>query len=191
MASSDLNLEQALARVPLGDAAAFRRVHELTRVYLLSVALRIVGRPELAEDVLQDVYLKVWERAHQYDRSMAQPITWLMSMVRHRAIDVLRVPGNRVADGDDAATDRALDRQTAEAWNGAHDRAQCAIDGARVRAFMHRLSPRHRQSVALAYFDELSHAEVASRMHAPTGSARGWIQRGLRDLRDLMGAQSA
>lgn len=178
-------LDSALARVAQGDRCAFRRVHELTRVHLMSVAVRIVRQRELAEDVLQDVYAAVWHRAGQYDPAIARPMTWLITMVRHRAIDLLRArhKGGWAQPGD------AVKEPTEAAWPDASAHPlERGFDAARIGAYLERLSPPHRQSLALAYYHGLSHSQVAERLGAPIGSVKSWIRRGLDQLRQCIEA---
>jgi RNA polymerase sigma-70 factor, ECF subfamily len=183
--SEETALDSALACTAQGDLRAFRRVHELTRVHLLSVALRIVRQRELAEDVLQDVYVAVWQRAGQYDPAIARPMTWLITMVRHRAIDLLRSrhKGGWVEPGE------ALREPTESGWlDDSAQQPERHFDAARVGAYLQRLSPPHRQSVALAYYHGLSHSQVAERLGAPIGSVKSWIRRGLDQLRQCIEA---
>jgi RNA polymerase sigma-70 factor, ECF subfamily len=183
--SEEMALDSALARVAQGDPRAFVHVHELTRVHLLSVALRIVRQRELAEDVLQDVYVAVWQRAGQYDPAIARPMTWLITMVRHRAIDLLRSRRK----GDSAEPGEAVHEPTEAAWadDSAHP-LERRFDAARIGACLPRLSPPHRQSLALAYYHGLTHSQVADRLGAPIGSVKSWIRRGLDQLRQCIEA---
>jgi RNA polymerase sigma-70 factor, ECF subfamily len=183
--SEEMALDSALARVAQGDPRAFVHVHELTRVHLLSVALRIVRQRELAEDVLQDVYVAVWQRAGQYDPAIARPMTWLITMVRHRAIDLLRSRRK----GDSAEPGEAVHEPTEAAWadDSAHP-LERRFDAARIGACLPRLSPPHRQSLALAYYHGLTHSQVAERLGAPIGSVKSWIRRGLDQLRQCIEA---
>jgi RNA polymerase sigma-70 factor (ECF subfamily) len=163
---------------------------------LLLRALRIVRRRDLAEEVLQDLYAKVWESAHRYDAAIAQPMTWLISMLRHRAIDVLRSRHEdtfepRVAIGDDADADAAFDESLDALAAADDDAAARRCDARRIRGLLRELHPKHRQSLALAYYHGLSHAEVASRMSAPLGSVKGWIHRGIDDMRRRMASGMA
>ena len=83
-------LVELLAEVAAGDAAAFERLYDATRAKLYGVLLRILGRPELAEEVMQETYLKVWNTAATFDATIASPITWMVAIARNRAIDIVR-----------------------------------------------------------------------------------------------------
>src|SRR5580692_2767339 len=82
-----------LGAVAKGDKAAFERLYGATRAKLYGVLLRILGRPELAEEVMQETYLKVWKMADKFDPALASPITWMVAMARNRAIDIVRKRG--------------------------------------------------------------------------------------------------
>jgi RNA polymerase sigma-70 factor (ECF subfamily) len=82
-----------LAAVAKQDVAAFERLYEATRAKLYGVLLRILGRPELAEEVMQETYLKVWRMAGKFDPTIATPITWMVALARNRAIDIVRKKG--------------------------------------------------------------------------------------------------
>jgi RNA polymerase sigma-70 factor, ECF subfamily len=144
-----------------------------------------VRKRELAEDVLQDVYVAVWQRAGQYDPAIARPMTWLITMVRHRAIDLLRSRRK----GDSAEPGEAVHEPTEAAWadDSAHP-LERRFDAARIGACLPRLSPPHRQSLALAYYHGLTHSQVAERLGAPIGSVKSWIRRGLDQLRQCIEA---
>ena len=79
-----------LGAVAKGDTAAFERLYGATRAKLYGVLLRILGKPELAEEVMQETYLKVWKMADKFDPTLASPITWMVAMARNRAIDIVR-----------------------------------------------------------------------------------------------------
>lgn len=181
-------LADQLARVALGDRAALRRVYEMSSAHLFGVALRILNRRDLAEDVLQDAFVSVWHRAGDYRAVAGQPMTWLISIVRNKALDVVRSAAHRYETAlleDEAG--RALDiedeRPEPLALLGE------AVEAMAIRNCMDRLEASHRQSLALAYYHGLSHSEVAVRMAAPLGSVKAWVRRGLERLKRCLEAQ--
>jgi len=193
MQHSETSLEHALARVSQRDARAFRQAYELTRAHLFSRALWMVKRRELAEDLLQDVYVRVWDRAHQYDPSIAKPMTWLISIVRNGAIDMLRARRDEIElrAGLDTTGDALLDEEPHDVAVATEGGGARAVDASRIRAGLLRLSAPHRQALALAYYQDLTHAEVASRLAAPLGSVKGWLYRGLDHLRRSIDVRAA
>src|ERR1700728_712225 len=87
-------LVSLLGAIAKGDTAAFERLYNATRAKLYGVLLRILGRPELAEEVMQETYLKVWKMADKFDPTIATPITWMVAIARNRAIDIVRKRGD-------------------------------------------------------------------------------------------------
>ncbi|GAP36632.1 sigma-70 family RNA polymerase sigma factor [Piscinibacter sakaiensis] len=184
-------LAALLARVALGDRAAFAALYRATSPKLLGVVMRVHAERALAEDVLQEVYVKVWRAAGQFDAARAEPMAWLVGIARHRAIDELRSRrGERAAttsltpeDGDgpspleqladDAPGPLALLEQAAEARQVGH----CVGE----------LSAAQQQCLALAYYGGLSHHEVADHLALPLGTIKSWLRRGLLALKDCLG----
>jgi len=176
----------ALARISIGDHRAFEYLYQQTSAHLLGVAHRILRRRDLAEDVVHDVFVTVWTRAHQYNGALARPMTWLITMVRNRSIDRLRARGIEFSPAPHA-DEEGPDRHAADAEaKAAGDDAARAFEGARIGACMERLNAAHRQCLALAYYQGLTHAEVATRLDAPLGSVKVWIRRGLAQLRSCL-----
>lgn len=183
-------LQQDLARVALGDRAAFARVYQATSSHLLGVALRILKRRDVAEDVLQEAFVSVWHHAGSYQAATSQPMTWLISIVRNRALDVVRSATSRhetempeSPDGD------SLD--TADAGPGPLALLTSAFDAMAIRGCMEALDAAHRQCLALAYYQGMSHSEVAAHLKAPLGSVKAWVRRGLERLKQCVEARGA
>jgi RNA polymerase sigma-70 factor (ECF subfamily) len=194
MQQNDLNLAEALALIPHGDRGAFRRAHDLTRRHLLGIALRVVGQRELAEDVLQEVYLRLWTCATQYDARVAQPMTWLITIVRNRAIDALRARRSgmqRWVEEGHMGIDDTSGETVDDGYAAPDDRAAHRLDAARLDRHLRRLAPWHRQSLVLVHCHGLTFAEAALRLGAPCGSVKAWVQRGLAHLRRSMAPQPA
>lgn len=176
-----------LARSALGDRAAFERLYARTSAHLFAVILRVQRDRAIAEELLQEVYVSVWRSAGSFDARQAQPMTWLASIARHRAIDSLRraqaQPRTvRTARDDDEDGPDAVESTPDEAPGPLEllARASQARDLSRC---MDGLSAAQRQSVALAYFDGLSHAEVAVHLRQPLGTVKSWVRRALSSLR--------
>lgn len=170
-------LAQALQQVATGDRDALRLVHDLTAAKLFGVCLRICQDRSVAEDVLQDVYVKVWARAGRFDAERASPITWLCAIARNTAIDWRRAAKAPPMLPVDAAMEVADDRI---------DAAQ-RIDDARQRAAifdcLDALEERQRGAIRAAFFDGLSYPQLAERAAVPLGTMKSWIRRGLLQLK--------
>ena len=185
-------LAQLLARAGLGDRAAFARLYERTSAHLFAVVLRIQRDRALAEDLLQEIYVAVWKAATGFDAARSQPLTWLTSIARHRAIDSLRrartqpqIDSLHKDDDLDEGHPDALEQQPDDA-PGPLDLLGLASQKRELSACIERLSPPQRQSVALAFFDGLSHAEVAEQLREPLGTVKSWVRRALSTLKGCL-----
>jgi RNA polymerase sigma factor (sigma-70 family) len=183
-------LAQLLARTGLGDRAAFAALYERTSGHLFAVLLRIQRDRGLAEDLLQEVFVSVWKAAAGFDAARSQPLTWLTSIARNRAIDSLRraqaqprVESSTRAEDDDRPD--AADT-LADAGPGPLELLGRASDARELGQCMERLTPPQRQSVALAFFDGLSHAEVAAQLREPLGTVKSWVRRALATLKGCL-----
>jgi RNA polymerase sigma factor (sigma-70 family) len=183
-------LAQLLAQSGLGDRRAFERLYERTSGHLFAVVLRIQRDRATAEDLLQEVYVSVWKAAAGFDAARAQPLTWLTHIARNKAIDSLRRAQaqprleSSTRDEDDDRPDAA--EALADAGPGPLDLLGQAADRRQLGACMERLSPPQRQSVALAFFDGLSHAEVAEHLREPLGTVKSWVRRALATLKGCL-----
>lgn len=165
-----------LAASAAGDEAAFRTLHGLTHDYLHHVAVRMLGSPSLAEEALQEAYLNIWLHAGSFRRGGGSPMTWLIAIVRHRALSLLRsAPPCAQALSDDIAEVAPFD----PVGYGSLERA------------LARLDPPQRQSIALAFGHDMTHAEIARHLGVPLGTAKSWVRRGLERLRTCLEPQDA
>lgn len=181
-----VELASLMAHVGLGDRAAFERLYARTSAHLFAVVRRIQHDRAAAEEVLQEVYVSVWQQAGRYDAARSQPLTWLTHVARHRAIDSLRRAAARpaaAAPSDDDADPLAAIADEAPGPLALLDRAS---DARALGHCMQRLSAAQRQSVALAFYDGLSHAEVAERLREPLGTVKSWVRRALASLKQCL-----
>ena len=187
-----VELSGLLARTGLGDRAAFATLYEQTSAHLLGVVMRIQRDRALAEDILQEVFVNVWRAAQSFDAAQSQPLTWLTSVARNRTIDSLRRAHvqpqlkTNVSSNDDEETD--VYDTVADDAPGPLDLLSRASEARALAMCMEVLSPQQRQSVALAFFDGLSHAEVAESMHEPLGTVKSWVRRALMSLKNCLEA---
>ena len=187
-------ISQLLARSGLGDRAAFGKLYARTSGHLFAVVLRIQRDRGQAEDLLQEVYVSVWKAAASFDAARSQPLTWLTHIARNRAIDSLRraraQPRTESLTRDD---DERPDPAEALASNapGPLDLLGLASDRRELNQCLERLSPPQRQSVALAFFDGLSHAEVAEHLREPLGTVKSWVRRALNTLKGCLDRAAA
>ena len=183
-------LASLLARVGMGDRACFSALYDRTSGHLLAVVLRIQRNRALAEDLLQEVYVSVWKAAGSFDAARSQPLTWLTHIARNRAIDSLRRAQTQpqlestTRDNDDERPDAA--ETMADSGPGPLELLGLASQKRELSACMERLTPPQRQSVALAFFDGLSHAEVAAQLREPLGTVKSWVRRALATLKGCL-----
>ena len=175
----------ALGAVSHGDRAALRLVYSMTSAKLFGICLRICGNRASAEDVLQTVYLKVWDRAGRFDADRASPITWLATIARNAAIDWQRSVGGRPLASE------PLDGGLARAIADDSPRADALLLGAESDARLHHclgeLEDRTHHCIRAAFFEGLTYAELAEREAVPLGTMKSWIRRGLLRLKDCLG----
>ena len=173
-----------------GSADAFERLYEACAPLLLGVAQRVVGRRELAEEVLHDGFASIWRRAERFDPVSAQPLAWMVAIVRNRAIDVRashdvsRVDSYHEVDDDPEGTlDRLFD------WSPGEDDAEDRRRALRwLRDCLGKLKAVERQTLVLAYEHGLSHRDLAAHLQKPLGTVKTWVRRGMENLRECVDA---
>jgi len=164
------------------DAGAFRSLYDATSAKLFGFALRILHKQELAEEALQDSFVAIWNSAAGYQSHLAAPMTWMATIVRNKSFDMLRRSDNTVeidADQFDNEVMNALQDPQATPIEA----LQMSTDAKALAFCMSALEGLHRQVVALAYYHDLSHSEVAQQMSLPIGTVKTWIRRSLERLR--------
>jgi RNA polymerase sigma-70 factor (ECF subfamily) len=174
-------LLQLLAEVARGNKSAFARLYGLTHAKLLGVALRILRDRALAEDVLQESYLKIWRHASSYDPAIASPMTWMATIVRHGAIDALRKRQIEAFAGDDDALSAVLsnDPDPVEEMHLARLRPKA------LAAFA-RLPEDKRRLIMLAYLRDRSRHDLSIRLGIPANTVKTHLRRALLELRATM-----
>ena len=181
MLASTSEVSELLARVASGDRVAFAALYDATAPKLYGIILRILRRRDEADEVAQDVYVKIWQRAGDFDPSRASPITWMATIARNRALDeVRRARVDTVADA--AAMDRVPDP-----GRSALDAVAAGEDARRLEVCLGELEDQRGQMVRLAYLDGLSRQDLAERFGQPVGTIKTWLHRSLKQLRDCLG----
>ncbi len=179
MASQDL--DTLLTRVAMADRKAFAALYSATSAKLFGICLRILKDRALAEDALQDVYVKIWRRADAYRPGRVQPMTWLITIARNHAIDQLRK--RRAAATDNADPDETrIDRLEAPEPGPAEQLLQ-KDEGAQIDACLNELAPDKADAVRLAYLQGATYAELAAHYDVPLNTMRTWLRRSLLALR--------
>ena len=182
---ADLNLNEKLAgllaRSGIGDKNAFAALYENTKSKLFSVSLRIVRERHLAEEVLQDSFVNIWNNAALYAVAKSAPMTWMTAIVRNRSLDIVRRPRLEVQDEDEYFTLGLEDERP-----GPPDQLAQGRDAAQIETCMKALEADQRQTISLAFFHGLSHSEVSDHLGRPLGTVKTHIRRGLLKLKNCL-----
>jgi RNA polymerase sigma-70 factor (ECF subfamily) len=170
-----------MRRIADGDRAALQTAYRLTSAKLFGVCLRILHERTEAEDVLQEVYLTVWQKAAGFDPGRASPMTWLITIARNKAIDRLRAGGQvRRMEPIDAAA------KIVDAAPLADDALAQGEANARLKACLGGLAANEQNALRGAFFDGNTYEELAARMDVPLGTMKSWIRRALLKLKTCL-----
>jgi RNA polymerase sigma-70 factor (ECF subfamily) len=170
------SVDVLIEAVGRGSQVALKRLYELESRRLYGIARRIVRRPEIAADVLQESFLQIWQNAATFSAERGAGAAWLTGVVRFRALDAVRELGREMLSDDPALGDEALEPDVIEKLDA------LAQAGALQRC-LKLLDDEQRRCILLAFVDGLSHSQIAERIKAPLGTVKSWIRRGLLSLR--------
>ena len=175
-------LIEALAATAAGDRGSLKVVYEMTSAKLFATIIRIVRSRERTEDLLQETYVKVWKRAGRFDSSKGSPITWLCTIARNTALnDIRRSHRDMEIAGDALPEIEDEDLKPTDEW------LCMAEESEALSRCLKELKADHRRSIKLAFFEGLSHSELAQKIDVPLGTMKSWIRRGLSGLRVCLG----
>jgi RNA polymerase sigma-70 factor (ECF subfamily) len=180
--SDPLKLGALLLATAGRDAHAFRALYDATSAKLFGYALRILRKRELAEEALQEGFVAIWHNAGGYNGQLAAPMTWMATVVRNKALDILR-RSDTAADGNAVPFDGDIMDAMQDTPATPADMLQLSSDARALAHCMARLEGLHRQAVGLAFFHDLSHSEVARQLALPIGTVKTWIRRSLEKLK--------
>ena len=180
--ADDRSLVRAVAG---GSREALSELYGRHGRYVLGLAARIVGDPGTAEEVVQDVFTRLWKKAADYDERQAGVATWIMRITRNRAIDELRRRGARPVS--EALQDDSPDTGAA----APEEVAEAALRRSRVLAALACLPEKQRKVITLAFFDGRTHGEIASALDEPLGTVKTRIRAAMHSLRDLLAAEKS
>lgn len=166
-------VQKLLMRTAAADRAAFRELYDLTSRLLFSICLKLLRNRNAAEDVVQELYVRIWERAWQYDPDKGTAKTWLTVMARRMAIDELRKHKPQTVSPDDVEIE---DRHT-------QGRIEASADGHALQRCLGGLEDGARKAIVFAYRDGYSYEELAQMLSAPVGTVKSWVSRGLQRLK--------
>lgn len=185
--ASLLEADPTLAkRIVAGDQVALRRLYDRLSGRVRAIALRVLGNAGDVDDVVQDTFVEVWNRANQFDPDRGSLVTWVTTIAHHRAVDRLRRRGTRPLAAPSTDSQQALElepsmiatpRETAEQRQARE----------RVMAALQALSQEHREAIELMYFDGLSQAEAAERLGQALGTFKSRVRAAMARLGTLLG----
>lgn len=171
-----------LAAVSKGDAAAFEKLYAATRAKLYGVVWRILRRADLAEEVLQEVYLRIWRSAGQFDATRATPITWMVAIARNRAVDLMRKRTESSLEDEQEALDVQADEPHPL------DRREMTEEFKRLLGCLGELDEERRRMILLAYYSGCTREEIAARFERPVNTVKTWLRRSLLQVRECLGS---
>ena len=166
-----------LAACAAGDRSAFRRFYDLSSRYVFGVVLAVLRDREMAAEVAQETYVRIWKRAGQFDAECGNPLSWTGSVARNCAIDRLRAERARgFVEYSDEVPDVVRNS----------DPAAQTLDSMVIRRLLMDLRPEYRQALLLCYFQGYTYIELANVLDVPVGTAKSWVRRGLAAMKEAM-----
>jgi len=178
---------ELLRRIGHGDRLSFEAFYDRFVGLLFNIAFRVLKNHEAAEDVVQEVFVQIWEKAPLYDPSRGKPSTWAVVLTRNRAIDRVRSErrGDRLrekVESEAAVAEQFDDRSSFNVVTALES-------GLQMRQAIQKLSKEQREVIDLAFFQSLTHVEIAERLGIPLGTVKARMRRGMIKLRDLVGSR--
>lgn len=178
---------ELLRRVGQGDRDCFAQLYDRFSSAVFSAAYRIVNNQQAAEDVLQEVFLQVWEKAALYDPARGKPLTWAITLARNKAIDRLRATQRR------GRLQYSLERNAgaSDQFDGrsSFDAVDLLEKGKLVGEALHKLPSEQREALELAFFSGLTQSEIAEHLEEPLGTIKARIRRGMLKLKSLLDSE--
>ena len=166
-----------LGKVAVGDRQAFEQLYSATSGQLYAVSLKILGRKDRAEDALQEAFIRIWHNAGEYTPGRGTVLTWMISIVRYRAFDLIRY--HKVRGEED------LDNTEFSAEDDLHE--QSSEQNSQLDNCLKELETQQQQAIHLAFFRGLTHQEVTSHIESPLGTTKSLIRRGMQSLKRCLG----
>lgn len=178
---------ELLARVAKRERAAFEQLYDRYCNILYATAMKFLKEDADAQDVVQDVFIQIWDKAKLYDPAKGKPLTWALTLTRNRSIDRIRAIQRRTRLRDDFEKETVVDESAGvrEALSGVDASEKSQI----LRDAVGRLSPEQRKVIELAFFGGLTQSEVADRLGEPLGTVKARARRGLMKLKEILGTQ--
>jgi len=182
-----VEIVELIRKIGMGDRASFEDFYGRFSRLIYSTALRVLASESDAEDVTQEVFFLLWEKAPLYDPARGKPITWVITMTRNKAIDRLRSLNRKFRLHDEiqketGGHEELSDREPFEDLD--HQEK-----GHLVRSAVMKLNKQQREAIEMVYFSGLTQQEIASRLHQPLGTVKARIRRGMLRLKKIIGSK--
>jgi len=173
---------ELLQKTATGDQLAFKKLYELTSPKLMSLCLRLMQTESLAEDVLQEGFIRIWEKADSYASNKGKALTWMSTVIRNKGLDKLRSLKTKAAETE--IQYEGLEFASADLEP---DRLENMSQGIQVLMdCLDQLKPDQRKCILLSYYYGHTHQELADKMNRPLGTIKAWIRRGLEEIRPCL-----
>jgi RNA polymerase sigma-70 factor, ECF subfamily len=183
--AKDLEAEmELLRRIGQGDSGSFGKLYDRLSGVLFSTAYRVLNNQAAAEDVLQDVFVQIWEKAALYNPALGKPLTWAVTLTRNKAIDRLRSIQRRSRLQDNVQRESEVFEQFDD--RSSFDAVASLETSKLVREAIGKLSTDQRQVVELAFFSSMTHLQIAEHLNEPLGTIKARIRRGMIKLREVI-----
>ena len=176
-----------LQQIGIGDRASFDELHRRMNTLLFSIAMGVLNNREAAQDVIQDVFIQIWERAASYDAERGKASTWLITLTRNKSIDRLRALNRRTRLNSDFEEQGKTDVRFDD--RDSLTDAVMAERAAMIRTAISKLNADQQAAIQLAYFDDMPYPAVAQRLSVPLGTVKARIRRGMKKLKNLLDTQ--
>jgi RNA polymerase sigma-70 factor (ECF subfamily) len=183
--AAPLNDSELFSRTAAGDHASLAELHRRYSGILLATAFRVLNNAKDAEEVVQEAFVQIWEKASVYDVRRGKPLTWAMTLTRNKAIDRLRRVQRRRRLHDEVEQDAKIWDRIVE--HDSSDEAAAHETRSIVRSAVIQLSDDQRRAIELAFFNGLTQQEIAQELREPLGTVKARIRRGMIKLRQIVG----
>jgi RNA polymerase sigma-70 factor (ECF subfamily) len=172
-----------LRRIASGDRSAFAEFYDRHATLMFSVASKILNDSGEAEDVLQEVFVQIWEKAGKFDPNLGKASSWAVTLVRNRAIDRIRASQRRTRLAEEAGAEQAIATDVSDTANETvHGHEKATL----IQTAIVELPAEQRRAIELAYFSGLTQDEISKKLNEPLGTVKARIRRGLLKLRDQL-----
>ena len=178
---------ELLRRIAQRERAAFEDLYSRYANILYASALKFVKEDADAQDVVQDVFIQIWDKAKLYDPAKGKPLTWALTLTRNRAIDRIRAIQRRTRLRDEFEQETFVDESAGV--REALSEVDASEKGQILRKAVSQLSPQQKKVIELAYFGGFTQTEIAEKLGEPLGTVKARARRGLLKLKELLGDQ--